>query len=85
MTLRVPEETVATLETMAQLDGISLAEEIRRAMAGWSEALLSPSYVERLARQLSGQQKFLEKLLQAQSAAKQTATGDHQAVATAGY
>lgn len=64
-TVRMPEDEAAELERVAQVDGTSVAEEIRQAVkARIEERRSDPDFQERLRDLIEENQKILEKLAQ---------------------
>jgi hypothetical protein len=62
-TVRLPEDQAAELERVAQVDGASVAEEIREAITvRIAERRSDPAFQERLRKLIEENQKILEKL-----------------------
>ncbi len=64
-TVRLPEDQAAELERVAQVDGTSVAEEIREAITTRiNKRREDPTFQERLRELIEENQKILEKLAQ---------------------
>lgn len=64
-TVRLPEEQAAQLERVAQIDGTSVAEEIRAAITTRIDKRREdPAFQERIRELLEENRKILEKLAQ---------------------
>jgi post-segregation antitoxin (ccd killing protein) len=63
LTLRLPEDQAQDLETLARVDGVSVSEEIRNAIAARVEAKRTDrEFQERLGRLMDQERAVLERL-----------------------
>ncbi len=63
LTLRLPEEQARDIETLARVDGVSVAEEVRDAIAARVEAKRNdPDFQDRLGRLMEQERAVLERL-----------------------
>ncbi len=65
MTVRLPDDQATDLEAMAQVDGVPVAEAVRRAIASQIEARRKDkAFQARLQASLERNRKILERLAQ---------------------
>ena len=63
LTLRLPAEQAQEIEALARVDGVSVAEEVRDAIAARVEAKRNdPTFQERLQRLMTEERAVLERL-----------------------